>query len=170
MNHRLPSLSRQYQAALRKHLSQGPRASLQPAQGLGRQAMHLGLETLDVARIHEQALVQTFSPGDSPAIRGTMTRRAGTFFIRAVTPIEKTHLTALQTKALLGPLKQTLRQRDLELAASNRQLQQEIAQRKATEKALRKSEQHHGRLLERSRHMQEQLRGLSPCNHTVSAL
>ena len=39
-----------------KTLKQGPQASLQPAQELGREAVILGLETLDLARIHEQAL------------------------------------------------------------------------------------------------------------------
>ena len=43
----------------------------------------------------------------------------------------------------------------------NRELRREIARRRAVEKALRKSEQHHSQLLEQSRHMQEQLRLLS---------
>ena len=54
-----------------------------------------------------------------------------------------------------------LSQRSVDLAASNRQLQQEIVQRKAVEESLRKSEQHYSELLEQSRHMQEQLRLLS---------
>jgi signal transduction histidine kinase len=55
----------------------------------------------------------------------------------------------------------TLHQRSTDLTASNRQLQQEILQRKFVETSLRKSEQHYSRLLEQSRHMQEQLRLLS---------
>ena len=47
------------------------------------------------------------------------------------------------------------------LAVTNRELRQEIIRRKAVEAALKKSEQHQGRLLERSRRMQEQLRHLS---------
>ena len=47
------------------------------------------------------------------------------------------------------------------LAASNRKLEREIARRQTVEKALKKSEQHKSRLLEQSRHMQEQLRHLS---------
>ena len=56
MKRKLSALSGRYLAALRKHLRQGPRASLEPARGLGRQAVAIGLETLDVARIHERAL------------------------------------------------------------------------------------------------------------------
>src|ERR1041384_2131118 len=61
----------------------------------------------------------------------------------------------------LDQLRQRLRQRGADLAASNRQLKQEIAQRKFAEEALRKSEQHYGQLLEQSRHMQDHLRLLS---------
>ena len=49
----------------------------------------------------------------------------------------------------------------MELAASRRQLKQEIAQRKSVEESLRKTEEHYGQLLEQSRQMQEQLRLLS---------
>jgi PAS domain S-box-containing protein len=53
-------------------------------------------------------------------------------------------------------------QRRLEaLAVSNRELRREIARRQAVEGALKQSEQHQSRLLEQSRHMQEQLRQLS---------
>jgi PAS domain S-box-containing protein len=47
------------------------------------------------------------------------------------------------------------------LAASNEELKQEIAQRKAMEVALKKSERHHSQLLGKSDLMQEQLRQLS---------
>ena len=56
MKQNLTGLSQQYVTALRKQLKQGPQASLQPALGLGREAVALGLETLELARIHEQAL------------------------------------------------------------------------------------------------------------------
>jgi PAS domain S-box-containing protein len=47
------------------------------------------------------------------------------------------------------------------LAGANRELRREIGRRQAVEKSLRKSEQHHSRLLKESRQMQEQLRLLS---------
>jgi signal transduction histidine kinase len=49
----------------------------------------------------------------------------------------------------------------VELAASNLELQQEIAQRKAVEAALKKSEHHYSQLLEKSDRLQAQLRQLS---------
>jgi signal transduction histidine kinase len=161
MGRKLNGLARRYVATLRKHLKQGPRASLQPAHALGRRSMALGLETLDLARFHEQALITLVLPGYSPGTRERMIRRAGTFFAEAITPIEKTHRSAQETNGQLVQLNQALYQRSVDLTASNRQLQQEILQRKSVEESLRKSEQHYSRLLEQSRHMQEQLRLLS---------
>ena len=161
MGRKLNGLAQRYVAALRKHLKQGPQASLQPAQGLGRRAMALGLETLDLARFHERALITLVLPDYSPGTRDAMVRRAGTFFAEAITPIEKTHRTAQEDNEQLVQLNQALHRRSVDLIASNRQLQQEILQRKSVEESLRKSKQHYSWLLEQSRHMQEQLRLLS---------
>ncbi len=161
MGRKLNGLSQRYVAALRKHLKRGPRASLRPAQGLGRRAMASGLETLDVARFHEQALITLVLPGYSPGIRERMIRRAGTFFAEAITPIEKTHRAAREANGQLLQLNQSLHQRSVDLVASNRELQQEILQRKSVEESLRKSEHHYSQLLEQSQLMQEQLRLLS---------
>ena len=89
MGRKLNGLSQRYIAALRQHLKQGPHADLQPAQGLGRRAMALGLETLDLAQFHEQALITLVLPGYSSGTRAEMIRRAGKFFAEAITPIEK---------------------------------------------------------------------------------
>jgi signal transduction histidine kinase len=161
MKRKLSGLSRRYVAALRKHLKRGARATLQPARALGRQAMASGLETLDLARIHERALIDLVLPGSSPGIRDASVRRAGIFFAEAITPIEKTHRTAREASFHFSQLNQTLRQRSTDLIVSNQQLKREIVQRKGVEKSLRKSERHYGRLLEQSQDMQEQLRHLS---------
>ena len=163
MGRKLNGLAQRYVAALRKHLKEGPQA-IPPratAQGLGRRAMALGLETLDLARFHEQALITLILPGYSPGTRERMIRQAGTFFAEAITPIEKTHRAAQDDNDQLVQLNQSLIQRSVDLIASNRQLQREILQRKSVEESLRKSEQHYSELLAQSRHMQEQLRRLS---------
>ena len=51
-------LSQGFVTALRTHLNQGPRANLQPALGQGHHAVALGVETLELARIHERALAK----------------------------------------------------------------------------------------------------------------
>ena len=154
-------LSRHYQTALRQHLQQRPGARLQPAQALGRKALALGLETLDLARIHEQTLIKLISPEHSPAALDRMVQRAASFFAEAITPIEKTHRTALESNMHLRQVNHMLRRRSVDLAASTRQLKQETVQRKLAEEALRDSQQHYGLLLDQSRQMQEQLRLLS---------
>jgi signal transduction histidine kinase len=163
MGRKLNGLAQRYVAALRKHLKQGPQAVPRcgTAQDLGHRAMALGLETLDLARFHEQALITLVLPGYSPSTRDVMVRRAGKFFAEAITPIEKTHRTAQEDNDQLVQLNQALHLRSADLIASNRQLQQEILQRKSVEESLRKSERHYSQLLEQSRHMQEQLRLLS---------
>ncbi len=162
MKRKLNGFSRQYLAALRRHLlQQGRKAGTRPASGLGRQAMMIGLETLDLARIHEEALVTLVLPRYDPDARAGIVRRAGTFFAETIVPIEKTHRTAQEANSHLNRMIQTLSRRGLELSLANRQLKQEIIQRKSAEDSLRKSEQHYTQLLEQSRHMQQQLRLLS---------
>jgi signal transduction histidine kinase len=156
----LTGLLRRYPAALRDHLAKKTGSSLDKARELGCAAVALGLETLDVARIHEQALldlVSTYSPGN----RDGIFRRAGIFFAEAITPIEKTHRSALEANARLGRLNESLRRRAVELAASNKKLKKEIVRRQASEAAFRKSERKKIDLLQQSRRLQEELRHLS---------
>lgn len=160
MKRNLAGFSRQYQAALRRHLErQGRRDG--PPRALGRDALAAGFGTLDLARIHEHALATLVLPNHPPATRKGMVRRAGTFFAKVITPIEQTHRTARQADTDLREVMQSLSRRSLDLAAANRQLKQEIRQRKSAEQSLKRSEQHYGQLLEQSRSMQEQLRLLS---------
>jgi signal transduction histidine kinase len=154
-------LSRNYQAALQKHLKGGRSTGAHLAIGLGRRAATIGLGTLEMARIHQQALIQLVVPSCSPAARAATIRRAGTFFAEAITPIESIHRTALETNARMSQLNRLLHQRTVELAASKRQLKQETEQRRLTEKSLKKSERHYALLLQQSRNMQDQLRLLS---------
>jgi signal transduction histidine kinase len=161
MKNKLFNLSRRYQAALRKHLKRSRPASLESARGLGSQARAAGRQTLDLAKRHEQTLVTELLPGCPAAKHGALIKQAGIFFAVAITPIEKTHRTAREAAAYLKKFIETLSRRTVELAASNLELSLEVTQRKAAEEALKKSERHYSLLLERSDHLQEQLRRLS---------
>jgi two-component system sensor histidine kinase DegS len=157
MKQKLIGLSQQYVTALRKHLKQGPRAGLQPALALGRRAVVLGLETLELARIHEQAITTlelTWS-------KNGFLRRAEIFFAEAITPIVETHRAARQSKIQLNRLNDTLGRRTVELAATNRLLQRGIVRRKSVEAALKISGEHYARLLKNSLQLQEGLRQLT---------
>lgn len=150
-----------YHAALQKYLEEGPASSMEPAHEQGRHAMVLGLETLDLARIHETALVALVLPGLSSSTRDGLMGRAGLFFAEAITPLEETHRGAREANIHLSQIVKALSQRTLELAASVEELKQEIAQRRAVEESLRLSQQTTSKLLEQSRQMQEKLRQLS---------
>jgi signal transduction histidine kinase len=157
MKRKLTRLSRSYASALRKHLKEGPQASLQPAQGLGQQAVSLGLETLDVAKIHEGALANV----EASSSRDGIIKRAEIFFAEAITPIEKTHEAALKTNVRLNQLNKTLDRRTVDLAAANRSLKQGIARRRNVEKALRSSGGSSRKLLEESQRLQKHLQHLT---------
>jgi signal transduction histidine kinase len=155
------NLSKRYQSALKSHLKQGQHASTAPARGLGSKALAAGLQTLDLAKLHEKILVAQVLPGCVASKRAATIRQAGIFFAAAITPIEKTHRSARQATAHLKKFIETLSQRTVELAASNLELSLEIAQRKAVEVRLKKSERHYSQLLKQSDRLQEELRRLS---------
>jgi len=160
-NNKTNDLSRRYLLALRRHLKQGPRASVQPAERLGRQALSAGVGTLALARIHERAVIAllTSNPSTKPGPR--MVRQAAVFFVQMLAPIEKTRRAAVASDGHLNRMNVALSLRTAALAAANRRLKQEIVQRQVVEKALKRSERHHSQLLKQSRLMQEQLRRLS---------
>ncbi len=156
MKRKLNALARNYASALQQHLKQGPRASFLPAQALGRRAVALGLETLDLARMHVGILTTLdHSPG-----RG-VNKRAEKFFHEAIIPIEETHRAARKSKIDLNRLNEALNRRTLALAVTNRQLQRGIVRRKKVEAALKKSGKHYSRLLGESLQLQEGLRQLT---------
>src|SRR5437868_7110971 len=97
MKQKLIQLSRRYTSELRIHLRQGERGNLRQARGIGRAAVALGLETLDMVKMHENALAALEA---SRSRDGIMTR-AEMFFTDAVTPIENTHRAALKANAHL---------------------------------------------------------------------
>lgn len=150
-------LSRNYRAALEKHLKQGPGAGLQPALKLGRQAAALGLKTLELARIHEHALVQL----QLSNVKNALTRLAAIFFTEANTLIEETHHVARQNKIHLSRVMAKLDRRTEELAASNRQLQQGVIRRKLMEDDFAKRGKYHQKALEESLELQKRLRQLT---------
>lgn len=154
--------SRQYHAALRKHLKrQNNKTSLSKAASLGRRAMTIGIETLDLARIHEKASADLVLPNDSRTSRNMLSRRAGIFFAEVITPIEKSRRTARAADHHLDQMIRTLNLRGLELVAARRQLKQEISDRELLEQSLKRSEEHSSRVLKQSQLMHEELRLLS---------
>ena len=157
MKQKLNGLSRRYVTALRKHLNQGPRASLQPALGLGRRAVVLGLETLELARIHERAVTTL----EISSLKNGFLKRSDIFFTEAIIPIVDTHRAARQSRMQLNRLNERLGRRTAELAVTHRQLERGIVRRKSVEAALKISGEHYTKLLKDSLQLQEGLRQLT---------
>jgi signal transduction histidine kinase len=124
---------------------------------LGRLAVAVGLETLDLARIHAEALATM----EASSSRDGIIERAEIFFTEAITPIEETHRAALKANVRLSQLKQRLGRRTMDLAASNRSLKQGIAQRKSVEESLKKTGAHSKKLLKESLALQKHLQHLT---------
>jgi signal transduction histidine kinase len=127
-------------------------------QALGRQAVALGLESLDLARIHERALSMLVAPHDSARRRAIRVTRARAFFAEAATQIERTHRAALDSDVHISELSLALRQRTAESSSSARRLKRTIVRRRMAEADLKSSEQRHTRLLAGAHRLQTQLR------------
>jgi signal transduction histidine kinase len=129
-------LSQKYVAALGKNLKQGSQASLKPALELGRQAAVLGLETLDLARIHEQALA-TLKLSN---VKNAFTKLAGIFFTEANTAIEQKHRAAREimvtkeVSAINGKCHDKCLEESLELQKCLRQLTHRVLEAQEDER------------------------------------
>jgi signal transduction histidine kinase len=157
MKRKVTELSQRYVAALRKHLKRGPKIGSGLARSVGRQAVASGLETLDMARIHEQAL-DTLK---ASASKDGLIKKAEIFFTESISPIEETHRAAVDANAHLNEVNQRLGRRTANLAATNRSLKQSAARRRTVEGALKKSGGHSKKLLAESYRLQKHLRHLA---------
>jgi signal transduction histidine kinase len=151
---RATRLSRNYTAALRDHLKPGREGGMQAARDLGGRAMAMGIDSLNLAKIHEGALSEL----GVHAGKARADKRAAQFFAEAAVPIEETHRAAVEAEARLGKLNRSLCAGTSKLAASRRRLAQGVSRRKSVELALKRSAGRYARLIEGTRSLQEHLR------------
>ena len=154
-------LAQNYVSALRKHLRQDGHASPGPPLRLGRQAIGIGLKTLDLARIHEEAMATLVRSGTLTGTKTGTSKRAGIFFTEANAPIEESERAPGRAEADFIRLEAALETRTKELAAANRQGKQAAAQRKAMEEANEKRRVLHKKCLDESLELQKRLRRLT---------
>lgn len=132
-------------------------ATLLPAARLGREAVALRLETLELARTHEAALATLASPRR----KNGWQQRAEIFFNETLIPIIATHGAACASRRDLRELSQRLDRRTAELAAANLQLRRGGVACQCAATALKASGKHYAKLLRDSLHAQEDLRYLT---------
>ena len=160
-NSKAEALAKRYATALRRYLTTGKEASLEPATRLGRAAVASGLETLELALIHERALVKQALPETTVKARNRIIKRAGKFFAEAVLPMEETHRAAREVNAHLSALNEGLSRYTRDMLAANRKLTQEVARRKAAEQTLRLNRKETSALLVDARRAHKHLQWLS---------
>jgi len=166
MLHKTPKLLRAYRAALRRYLNDTPNHDLSEAGKLGLRAHKIKLETLDLARLHEEALIELVLKR-SDIRNNEIIRLAGTFFAEAIRPIEGSHRAAREKNVQIQAALDKLSQRSVQLAVMNEELKTEIQRRVLVEKSLKTSEKTSSKLLEESLHLQEELRSLSRRHFTA---
>lgn len=154
MTRRLVALSRAYSAALRRYVTTPSRHQLHEALLLGHQIVALGLETVDLARIHQRALGAVTRIRTSPA----RITRAETFFRKAATALAEKHSASGGNPQHLIRLKKTLAARTVELAEATAKLRRTIERRLLAEEALHSSTLRCRRLLRRSKRKHSSLR------------
>ena len=139
-----------YADGLRRHLAAKPGAVAGAAGRLGRAASALGLATLEIARIHERALVAL----DPAAGHGAQARRAESFFAEVIGPIVATYRPAREASVDRARLKDALGRRTAELAAANRLLEAGVTKHRSMAGELKAGGVRHARLLKESLRLQ----------------
>jgi hypothetical protein len=94
-------LSKRYLAALRTHLGRKGPGNGDRAQELGRAVLAGGLVTLDLAIMHEKAVVALAASHDFDNMRNGSMKRAGFFFTQALIPLEAAQRATRETMAHL---------------------------------------------------------------------
>jgi signal transduction histidine kinase len=141
----LDQFAKHYNTALQHYLKKPREAGLEEAYELGRKAVVDGLGLLDVTKVHQEAIEAQLLRGDTKQENVRIVRAAQIFLTESLSPFEMTHRGFRDANRTLQELNETLERRATELAAANRELQNEISERKQAEASLR---QLSGRLLE----------------------
>ncbi|HEX2852016.1 MAG TPA: sensor histidine kinase [Opitutaceae bacterium] len=154
-------LSGRYLTSLRLHLRGERMRNGDRAQGFGRVALASGLATLDLARMHAEALATLASTSDFTAAPSHLLKRSGLFLTQALIPLEAAQRATREANRLLLQRNETLRLHTAALAKVNRQLERAITRRLAAEVAILEAKGQYQKLFLASQVMQKKLRELT---------
>ena len=98
---------------------------------MGRMAVKLEMETLEVARLHDQAVASLLPQEADTGEREALTAKAAMFFSEAINPIEQTHPAVREVQADIQEKHLTLAQRTTDLENLNWRLKVQTRERKA---------------------------------------
>jgi signal transduction histidine kinase len=111
VNPALEELAGQYPNALREYCEGGGEAALLRAYQLGRQAVSAGVGVLEVAALHQEALVAALMEMPSVKENARIARRASEFFAECLAPFELTRRGFQEAHAAMCVLNQGLERR-----------------------------------------------------------
>ncbi len=155
------SLAPRYRKALHTHLKSPGAASRRRATAIGRSAQSSGLVTLDLAIIHEQAVVALAADFHFASPRNSALRQASEFFTCALIPLERAQSVAREAHDNLILRNQILSRHAKALALGNRRLEREVVRRKAAVVLAHDSKERYRVLFLESQVMQKKLRNLT---------
>ena len=154
-------LAARYRASLRAHVEQRRSGARDRAPQLGRAAVAQGLATLDLARIHERAMLALGARHDVTSADSPILKRARAFFSQALLPVDADRRAIQQDNRHLVQRVETLRRHTAAMARSNRRLEREVMRREAGEVKIEQAKERYRRLFLESQVMQGKLRQLT---------
>lgn len=100
---------REYSATLQRYLRRGGEAGLARAGALGRRGLDEGLGVVNMAALHQEAMVQVMnSPDARKGLTPAAFVRASEFFSEAMSPFEMAHREYAEANAVLRQMNQAL--------------------------------------------------------------
>jgi signal transduction histidine kinase len=131
------------------------------ARSVGALAVTENMSTLDLAILHQNAMVELADEFTFTTSRNGRLKQACGFFAQALVPMEKHQRETRKTNQRLQQHNEFLRLHAAELAQSNKKLAKEVVRRKAAEAAAIKGHDEHLTLFQESEVMQKKLRQLT---------
>lgn len=134
------ALVARYEVALDAYVARGGEAALQSAYDIGRKSLNLGLGVVDVARLHQEALLRLVARGPVRLANARWTRAVETFLMEVLSAFEVAHRGFRDACERLGRLNEALQERHRELALNLTKLAREVVRRKNAQELLQESE------------------------------
>src|SRR5262245_50977342 len=126
-------LTEEYTAALREYLEKDGEAALLRAYQVGRGALREGLGVLEVAALHQEALVAALLAMLAPEESGQTARRASEFFGETLAPFEMTQRGVQEANSILRDMNRELEQRVRVVLRAYRATKDELDEQKRLE-------------------------------------
>ena len=134
MSRSLRSLTEAYALALEDYLRGAGEEALLRAYQLGRQAVTEGLGVLEVAALHQDALVGVLLKMLAPAENARVARSASEFFAEALAPFEMSQRGFREANAILEDLNSELKERVQAILREYEAARDQLAEQKRLER------------------------------------